>query len=318
MQLDDVVVRRGEHRLHEALPGLGDPGDLGLGVVDDGEVPRPPVLGLDRPDGGTAGLQVEPDLAEHVLLGDDAELRAVRRRDDDLGLEQLRRPVQHQLRDAGGVADLQPVGEELVPGAQHAHGLLQRALADLDDRADLVAVLVEDGVLVRHLDDLGLLVDDEHGLAEQRAAATTVVGDPGLLADLALHPIGAVVRLHRRGLHTLRRPPGGRTLSRDRRPGVVGLAGHARLRGRRARLGVLGPLVAVPPSGPLLPARIGIPAGRDGLRHAAHFGTLHARATSGPLSAIRLRPGCRPASPRGRAITRSARSAGRPRRAAGG
>ena len=68
VDLHDVVVGGGEHRLGQALPGLRDPGDLGVGVVADREVPGPPVLGVDRADRCAAGLEGEADLAEHVLL----------------------------------------------------------------------------------------------------------------------------------------------------------------------------------------------------------------------------------------------------------
>jgi hypothetical protein len=49
MELDDVVVGRGEERLGDALEGLRDAGDLLAGGVLDAEVPGAPVLGLDRP-----------------------------------------------------------------------------------------------------------------------------------------------------------------------------------------------------------------------------------------------------------------------------
>ncbi|SQD95057.1 hypothetical protein FMEAI12_2910020 [Parafrankia sp. Ea1.12] len=264
MQLHHVVVGRGEHRPGQALPGLGHPGDLGVVLVDDREVPRPPVLGLDHSDVRAAGLQPEPDLAEHVLLDDAADLPAVGQRHDHLRLEQLRRPGQHQLRHTGGVTHLKPVGEELVDRRHEAHGLLQRVLADLDDRADLVPVLVEDGVLVRQLDQLRLLVDDQHRLAEQRTAALRRHVHPGLLADLPLDPVRGVAGLHGRRLVALRAAPAARPRPALRRDLLAGLAvlllavlrlavmrramvRRGGLRGR-CRLGVVGPRVAVPPS----------------------------------------------------------------------
>ena len=61
--------------------------------------------------------------------------------------------------------------------------LLRLALPDLAHRADLVAVLVGDGVLVVDLDDLGLLVHHQDRLAEHGAAALHL---PRLHADLLL------------------------------------------------------------------------------------------------------------------------------------
>ena len=48
VDLHHVVVGRGEHGLGQALPRLGDAGDLVALRVGDGEVPGPPVLGVDR------------------------------------------------------------------------------------------------------------------------------------------------------------------------------------------------------------------------------------------------------------------------------
>src|SRR4029453_4608892 len=70
MDLHHVVVGRREQRLGEALPRFGDAGDLDAGVIPDVEVPRPQVLGVDRPPGVAARLEREADLADGVLLDD--------------------------------------------------------------------------------------------------------------------------------------------------------------------------------------------------------------------------------------------------------
>src|SRR4051812_8848546 len=54
------------------------------------------------------------------------------------------------------------LSEELVVGRQQPDRLLRLALTDLAHCADLCAVLVVDRILVVDLDQLGLLVDDEH------------------------------------------------------------------------------------------------------------------------------------------------------------
>ena len=91
---------------------------------------------------------------------------------DHLGLDELRRPGQHQLRLPVRVADLQPVGQELVDaGDERAAPSSSGALADLDAPNRAAALLVEDAVLVVQLDQLGLLVHHQDRLGEERAAA---------------------------------------------------------------------------------------------------------------------------------------------------
>ena len=131
------------------------------------EVPRPPVLGVDRAVGVAVGLEAEADLADHVLLHDLADLGAAAVLDDDLRLHHLGRAGEGQEHVALHVDDLQLVGEELVDAAEHAQRLLGRRLAHLADRADLRAVLVVDRVLVVDLDDLGLLVHHQHRLGRR-------------------------------------------------------------------------------------------------------------------------------------------------------
>src|SRR5262245_29349500 len=179
VDLHHVVVGRGEHGLGEALPRLGDAGDLGAGVVLDVELPGPPVLAVDHAPGATAGLQREADLADHVLLDDRADRGALAVLHDDPGLHDLGRAGERQHHVAHHVHDLELVGEELVIGAEDAHRLLGHALADLAHRADLAAVLVVDGVLVVDLDELDLLVDHQDRLGEQGAAALVGGGDTG-------------------------------------------------------------------------------------------------------------------------------------------
>ena len=91
--------------------------------------------------------------------------------DDDGALHHLRRAGDAQQHLAGHVGDLQLVRHELVEVADQAEHLLRRALADLIDRRELLAVLVEHAVLVVELDELRLLVDDEDRLVEDAAAA---------------------------------------------------------------------------------------------------------------------------------------------------
>jgi Tfp pilus assembly protein PilO len=76
--------------------------------------------------------------------------------DHDARLHDLHRPGEHEDR-ARRVADLEPVRQELVEVGEEAHGLLGRALPHLDDRTDLLALTVEDRVLVGQLDELRLL-----------------------------------------------------------------------------------------------------------------------------------------------------------------
>jgi hypothetical protein len=61
-------------------------------------------------------------------------------------------------------------------------------LARLANGAELCAGRIEDDVLVRQLDDLGLLVHDEDGFGEERATPGERAGDRCPL-DLALHTL---------------------------------------------------------------------------------------------------------------------------------
>ncbi len=233
---DDVAVGGGEHRPRQPLPLLRDPGNLGARRVGDREIPGPPVLRLDRADHLTTGDQVEADLAEDVGLHDLAERGAVGPGHQDTGLHQFRRPGEHQHRPAD-VAHLEGVGEELVEVAEQPHGLLHRALPDLHDRADLPAVAVEHRILVGQLDELGLLVDQQHRLLVQRGPSDLRSGR----------------RRHR-----------GRWRRRRRRwSGPGGL------------LDVLGPDPAVPPAGACGAGRVGVPARRG--RRLNHCGTVTGR-----------------------------------------
>ena len=134
---------------------------------------------LIEPQRVAAGLEREADLADGVLLDDLADLGAHAVLHDDPRLQHLGRPGEGEQHVAVGVDDLQLVGHELVVGREHADGLLGHALADLAHGAELAAVLVEDGVLVVDLDELGLLVHDQDRLGEDRAAA---LGGAGLHA----------------------------------------------------------------------------------------------------------------------------------------
>src|SRR5690606_2960714 len=158
VHLDDVVVRGGEHRLRQPLPGLGDPGDLLVGVVADREVPGPPVLGVDRAERAPAGLEGEADLPEHVLLDDLADGVAGTVGDLETGLHHLRRAGDDEEHLGRGIDDLERVGEELVEARDDPHDLLRHRLADLADATHLGPVLVVDRVLVVDLDELPALV----------------------------------------------------------------------------------------------------------------------------------------------------------------
>ncbi len=173
-ELDRIVVGGREDRLAEAFERLSDERHLVAVNILDMEIPCPPVLGVDRGQFVAAGRQREPLLAHDVLLVDRADLGTVAVRNDELRLHDLggAREAEHRL--AVHVADLEPVGEVLVEPREQAYRLLELRLADLHDRADLVAVLVEHVVLVGELDQLRLLIDDEDGLGEQRAATGSV------------------------------------------------------------------------------------------------------------------------------------------------
>ena len=96
-----------------------------------------------------------------------------------------------------GVADLVGVREELVEVRDEPGRLLELTLPDLRDRTDLVAVLVEDEMLGDELDELRLLVDDEDGLGEERAATAFDGATPALrctwsrIFASAVEPVGA-------------------------------------------------------------------------------------------------------------------------------
>ena len=136
--------------------------------------------------------------------------------------------------------------------------LLGRGLADLADGPDLHAVLVVDGVLVVDLDELGLLVHDQHRLGEDRAAALCARDRPHLL-HVAHDLLGGPLR-------------GGdvRALGGwiDRLPPV---GGH-----------VLRPLRAVPVAQLVPSHRVGVPVGRRlprGVRHRAEASERASSAT---------------------------------------
>ena len=113
---------------------------------------------------------------------------------DDRALEHLARPGQPQQDVAGVVGDLELVGHELVEARHEAQHLLRRALADLVDERDLVAVLVEHRVLLVQLEDLRLLVDDQDRLVEDGpGAAAHRALDAGATPALVLHLLGDLV-----------------------------------------------------------------------------------------------------------------------------
>src|SRR5581483_9630924 len=226
----------------------------------DVEVPRPPVLGVDRAVHVPARLETEADLADGVLLRDLADLAALPVGHDDLGLDELGRAGQRQQHRALHVDDLQLVRHELVVGRQQAHGLLRGALPHLAHGADLARVLVEDGVLVVDLDELGLLVHDEHRLREHRAAAGHSTGRQPSARHVLLH-------LLRRAL--------------DR--GHVAVAARRVDLARPAVRDVLGPLGAVVPAQLEPSIRVGVPVG------CVAAGVAHDRTLEQGYSTIRTR-----------------------------
>src|SRR5918996_2710216 len=171
LDLNDVIVSGGEQSLCQALPGLGDPGDLRSRAVLDVEVPGSPVLGIDRAQRLAAGFQGEADLPNDVLLHDLTDLAANIVFDDDSRLEKLRRPRESQQDRTRDIHDLQARREELVQRGEESQRLPHRALSHLPDGADLIRVAIEDRVLVCHLDDLRLLADDEDRLCEESSTA---------------------------------------------------------------------------------------------------------------------------------------------------
>ncbi|GFN08558.1 hypothetical protein Smic_71140 [Streptomyces microflavus] len=106
----------------------------------------------------------------------------------------------------------------LVDAGDEAEHLAQRALADLDDRTDGRTVLVEHPVLVRHLDQLGLLVHHQDRLVEERATGDGLLTG-GLLGDLLVR--GGLLRGGLLGGD----PRGGRCLLPVGRMRVLGPAG---------------------------------------------------------------------------------------------
>ncbi|KAG1648107.1 hypothetical protein GQR58_030095 [Nymphon striatum] len=113
VELDDIVVSGGEGRLEHAFECLGDASNFGAVGVLNVEVPRPPVLGVDRTDLLAAGHQAKRDLAEGVLLDDLADLITQTVVHDDAGLHELGRTGEPEHDVVGGVHDLQMMGEEL-------------------------------------------------------------------------------------------------------------------------------------------------------------------------------------------------------------
>src|SRR4029453_696645 len=129
---------------------------------------RHPVLTIYRADFVAPAIDEREVLfADDVVLQDRAALGPFGVGNLDLGLQELRGALQQQHLLPVAVEDAELVREELVDPAEQPHGLLGRRLLHLTDGADLDPRIVEDAVLVRHLDDLSLLRDDEHAMTEQ-------------------------------------------------------------------------------------------------------------------------------------------------------
>src|SRR5664280_265259 len=186
VNLHDVIVALRKPLLGQPRPRLGDPGDLVSGRVLDVEVPRIPVFADDRAQRSTTGLEAEADLANdaEVLLHDLTDLSTAGVAHDHLGPDELRWPGQRDQHTAIQVDDLQP--DRPVWVGQHRHRLLHDALADFPDRADLLAMLVIDGVFGVDLNEFGLLVDDQHRFGEERSAADLSTGGGTGHAHLSL------------------------------------------------------------------------------------------------------------------------------------
>lgn len=171
------------------------------------------------------------------------DLGAIGTGDDHLGPENLGGSGQPDEHPTIHVFDLQIVRPVSV-GA-NPHGLFHEALADFPNRADLLAILVVDGVLGVDLEELGLLVEDQHWLGEERLTADlSAVGntDPADLSlDLLARPVGGRHRRTTDGGIDLLTPTGG---------------------------DMLGPLSAIPIAEFVAAKRVGIPVGRSLHRHA--------------------------------------------------
>src|SRR5699024_10360711 len=147
---------------------------------------------------------------------------------------------------------LQAVGHELIEAADGPQHLLGRALADLPYRADLLSVLVQDGVFVLELEHFGLLAHHQDRFGEECPATLwRPVGDTG--------PIECVIE-------ALTGDVGGWDLARtmDRVDALASLIGD-----------LLGPLVSIEPTKLMASHRIGVPIRRcgSGFAHgAAEYG----------------------------------------------
>src|SRR5262249_25143685 len=159
------------------------------------EIPRAPVLGVDRPE-PLAGGALEPEalLPEDVLLDDRSDGPAGAVRDLDPRLHDLPRAEELDHLRPLAVVHRQPMREELVEVGDQPRRLLEHGLAFLADVADVVALLVADLVLVRELDQLRFLVDHEDVAAEE-------VGHGSSLACLGIPEYGDAPRT-RKGWRT--------------------------------------------------------------------------------------------------------------------
>jgi hypothetical protein len=76
---------------------------------------------------------------------------------------------------------------------EQAQRLLEGTLPDLHHPAQPLAVLIEDAILVSHLDEFGALIDHQDRLGEQRPATRRAASAAlGRLGDLGLDPGGIV------------------------------------------------------------------------------------------------------------------------------
>src|SRR5512132_1450859 len=166
--LKDVMIGRREPFAQEAGPLLGHARDLGpVGVVDR-EIPRAPVLSVDRPEPfASRSAERELLLADDVLLDDRPAFRPSRIADLQRGLEDLRGPDDLEQLRAVGLIDGKAVRQELIDVADEAEQLLRFRLTLLADRPDLFTLRIKDPVLVGHLDQLGPLADHEDVALEQ-------------------------------------------------------------------------------------------------------------------------------------------------------
>ena len=179
--------------------------------VDEGEVAGPPALGLQGAQEGTVGPgDVEARLAQPQSLADAAHA-ARRHRVGGVDLQPEPRLVEPEDGRPRGVLRLEGHRQHQVEVAEEAGQERERGLAHLLDDADGRAVLVEEVVLVAHLEELAALADADGGAVEE--------GDRGHASIVGVLEV-RVVHLASGSASAFRRRAGGegRAPCHNRRP----------------------------------------------------------------------------------------------------